>query len=99
MTLISKSGLPVLPPYKFNELPEGHRSVLNCIFNNYIETSHVAARLGLTTHAARNALIELFDKGVLRIVVDNETSNGQIHPEDRYGLELWNHTADTFTLI
>ena len=99
MTSAPKPDLPVPPPYKFNQLPEDYRRILNCIFNKYIEGSHFYTDVGLTRHEARKTLVELFDNGELRLVVDNVRANGQTHPEDRYGLELWNCTADTFTLI
>lgn len=99
MTPTPKPNLPIPPPYKFNQLPEDHRSVLNCIFDKYIETSCLAIGLGLTKHEAHKVIVDLFDSGVLRVVADKGTANGSIHPEARLGLELWNCTAKTFTLI
>ena len=99
MTPTQKPNEPVPPPYKFNQLPEDHRRILNCLFDKYIEGSHCHTDIGLTKHEARKTLVKLFDNGLLRIVADKKTSNGQIHPEARLTLEVWNCTAHTYTLI
>lgn len=99
MSSTPKPDLPVPPPYKFNQLPEDYRRILNYLFDNLIETSHFLTSLGLTNQELRIVLEEMFDKGELRVCCDKSTPNGQIDPESLIGLELWNCTANTFTLI
>ena len=99
MTSTHKPDAPVPPPYKFNQLPEDHRRILNYLFDKYIDGSHCHIALGLTRHEAHESLVSLFDNGEIRIALDRVRANGQIDPESRVGLEIWNYTANTYTLI
>jgi len=99
MTPAQKPNEPVHPPYKFNQLPEDHRRILNYLFDKYIEGSHIHTDLGLAKHEARKVLVAMFDNGELRIVSDSEISNSHIDPEARLSLEFWKATANTYTLF